>query len=871
MPNSNAHAGLNQHADTTDAALRRIAIAVAAKLKTTGTLDGIREPSHIAKYHDANRRLVAAVFRWNLPNGKVVRPVRLAADGKFELGAPSIWPLYNLPSLLDADPSKPILVVEGEPCADAGNATFGDIAIFLTSAQGANNASKTDWSPVHGREIYVWPDADDAGRQYAKAVAELTHKAGAKSVKILDPIAIAGREVEQGWDIVDAIRECENDAEKLAALRARLLDAMRSAVEPRPESDAERWHFDFHLRETDDPETSVITVLLSRDKMPMPNTVLEPTRFSVFGLASRERTVEKTIAKLSEKAIELGIDANTLATLRERLKKELARKLEEHALEANLRAATAKKENEAPQLVRVIKPSPEPVSLADVLDSVVELLRRYVVFEHDDDAVLVALYIALTYCFDRFKHLPLLVITSAVKRSGKSTLLELVGHLSQRALFATSATAAVLFRAGDRYRPTLLWDEVDNAFTDNGDLKAILNSGASKSAPYVWRCEKLGDAYVERAFNVFYPKVVAGINLEHCLSDTTLDRSIIVKLTRANPSHRLGDASVEAWPLARQLCRAITDCQLTANADMLPTWLTQREADMFLPLLAIAAEAGREWYERALNAIREHVQRIADEKLDVNERLLRDVLAVFERSNRESMTATDIANELNRAEYEWADWRGGKGITPHWLGRRMKSLGVAVTRTVNERLYSVHTIRAVASRLGVIPLYVSEKTSKTSNSSWCQLPDLELASDPAADDGLFDVNTFPEDTYDEAGENSELGEAGVSEPDGEAAMTNLTNLTFFGGHIETSDVGTTSGPEGEGATEPQLECTKDWQCLEREELDDLVSKLPPNIRKRYWELHADYRVRHYPYLDARRWAWWELQRELNSRERPVSG
>ena len=333
-----------------------------------------------------------------------------------------------------------------------------------------------------------------------------------------------------------------------------------------------------------------------------------------------------------------------------------------------------------------VKPSPEPVSLAEVLDQVVELLRRYVVFEHDDDAVLVALYIALTYCFDRFKHVPLLVITSAVKRSGKSTLLELVGHLSQRALFATSATAAVLFRAGDRYRPTLLWDEVDNAFTDNGDLKAILNSGASKSAPYVWRCEKVGDTYTERAFNVFYPKIVAGINLEHCLSDTTLDRSIIVKLTRANPKHRLDDASTETQPLARQLCRAIADCQLTPNLGVLPDRLSQREVDMFLPLLSVAAEAGREWYQKALNAIREHVQRMADEKLDVNERLLRDVLTIFERSNRESMTSTDITNELNRAEYEWADWRGGKGITPHWLGRRLKALGVAVTRTVNEKL-----------------------------------------------------------------------------------------------------------------------------------------------------------------------------------------
>jgi hypothetical protein len=63
----------------------------------------------------------------------------------------------------------------------------------------------------------------------------------------------------------------------------------------------------------------------------------------------------------------------------------------------------------------------------------------------------------------------------------------------------------------------------------------------------------------------------------------------------------------------------------------------------------------------------------------------------------------------------------------------------------------------------------------------------------------------------------------------------------------------------------------DWQHLSREDLDALVSQLTPELRKRYWELHSDYRVRHYPYLDARRWAWWELQRELNSRNQQRNG
>jgi hypothetical protein len=139
-------------------------------------------------------------------------------------------------------------------------------------------------------------------------------------------------------------------------------------------------------------------------------------------------------------------------------------------------------------------------------------------------------------------------------------------------------------------------------------------------------------------------------------------------------------------------------------------------------------------------------------------------------------------------------------------------------------------------------------------------------SDPAADDGLFDVNDFQTILTTRTGESGKAGQAGVSEPDGEAAMTNLTNLTFFHGHIETSDAGTASRPGGEGATEPQLECIKELaMAIEREELDDLVSQLPPDCGSGIGSCIRTIACRHYPYIDARRWAWWELQRELNRR------
>jgi hypothetical protein len=50
--------------------------------------------------------------------------------------------------------------------------------------------------------------------------------------------------------------------------------------------------------------------------------------------------------------------------------------------------------------------------------------------------------------------------------------------------------------------------------------------------------------------------------------------------------------------------------------------------------LTIASDVGREWYEREHSArYAINLRRIAEEKLDVKERRLRDVLAAFEHCN----------------------------------------------------------------------------------------------------------------------------------------------------------------------------------------------------------------------------------------------
>jgi DNA primase len=123
-------------------------------------------------------------------------------------GAPDIRPLYGLPNISRA---SDVVLVEGEGCADALVA----LGIIATSAmQGANApVDKTDWSPLSGKTVKIWPDADDPGRKYAHAVAAKLAQIGCRVLIVTIPA-----DKSEGWDVVDCIDEGGDPRAILTAL-----------------------------------------------------------------------------------------------------------------------------------------------------------------------------------------------------------------------------------------------------------------------------------------------------------------------------------------------------------------------------------------------------------------------------------------------------------------------------------------------------------------------------------------------------------------------------------------------------------------------------------------------------------------------------
>ena len=95
-----------------------------------------------------------------------------------------------------------------------------------------------------------------------------------------------------------------------------------------------------------------------------------------------------------------------------------------------------------------------PPSVASVLDRLdTELSKRIVMPEAERTAVV--LWIAHTYVYDRFKHTPRLLVTSAGPAMGKTELLRLVADLSHGGERSTKSHQPHS-SASKTYRPTAL-------------------------------------------------------------------------------------------------------------------------------------------------------------------------------------------------------------------------------------------------------------------------------------------------------------------------------------------------------------------------------------------------------------------------------
>jgi hypothetical protein len=320
-----------------------------------------------------------------------------------------------------------------------------------------------------------------------------------------------------------------------------------------------------------------------------------------------------------------------------------------------------------------------------VLDDLTAFVARFSVFPSEHCAPTLALWYAHTHATEQFYVTPRLVLDSAEPGSGKTRVLEVAQHFVRAPEMTISATPAALFRLVSQGPITILFDEVDAIFNpknngNNEDLRGLLNAGYKRSAT-IARC--VGDAKnikVER-FPVYAPAALAGI--AGAMPSTITTRAITIHMRRRRhdePVEPFRERSIarEAQPLRDQLATWIDSVapQLADAQPTMPEGVTDRAAEIWEPLLAIADTAGNHWPHTARTACQHFVLDTGPAITSLGVRLLADLRHIFVRVGADRIRTTDILTALcDLDESPWGDL-DGKPLDARRLARLLDRFDV---------------------------------------------------------------------------------------------------------------------------------------------------------------------------------------------------
>lgn len=213
------------------------------------------KPSGLWRYLSGDGVLLHMVCRFDTESGKEVIPLTFCTNG-----ARSEWrwqaitdsrPLYGLETLGDAER---VLLVEGEKAADAARRLLDGAFPVLTWSGGSGAAGRADFSPLAGRTVAIWPDADQPGIKAALALCDIL-KGLECTIKVAEPPA----GVTQGWDLADSEGEGWDKAQVLAHLKVSLTAAAyREKYQHHQKPEQER--LPGNGEETQEPDTADMTL-----------------------------------------------------------------------------------------------------------------------------------------------------------------------------------------------------------------------------------------------------------------------------------------------------------------------------------------------------------------------------------------------------------------------------------------------------------------------------------------------------------------------------------------------------------------------------------------------------------------------------------
>lgn len=348
------------------------------------------------------------------------------------------------------------------------------------------------------------------------------------------------------------------------------------------------------------------------------------------------------------------------------------------------------------------------MSLA-LLDRIVAYIDRYVTFSNPDYSFVSSLWATGTFMFQKpvdvgndevaaaeivFDAFPYLLITSDTKRSGKTRFSEVLSSLCSRVRNFAGATPVTVFRSIRYECPTIFFDEAESMAGEAADMMRQVTNAGYRRGQTVPRASTTNPTGVEE-WPVYCPK---GFILIGDTRDTLRDRSIIIRMQRAEPKERyvFVKAKAEGAELRAELER-VANAKREAVAEIYThhkglSFLTDRDEEIWLPLFALCEVLAPSRVEdlkriavdmatEKTAAARRYTKLQADgaelqaEVEEYGRRLVQDCAKVFKKGERAIFTRDLLPRLHELVTGPWRKYRG-EGLTAMAMADMLSPFGL---------------------------------------------------------------------------------------------------------------------------------------------------------------------------------------------------
>lgn len=343
------------------------------------------------------------------------------------------------------------------------------------------------------------------------------------------------------------------------------------------------------------------------------------------------------------------------------------------------------------ELDRLVQPPPELDSVdlllgAALLDDIHKFLGRFIAYPDQHSHIAHTLWNVHAHLMDAWESTPRIAFLSPEPASGKTRALEITELLVPRPIHSMNVSPAALFREIDSEegRPTILFDEIDTVFgpkaKPNEEIRGLLNAGHRKGL-YACRCVVIGKIIKTEKIPAYCALAVAGLG---GLPDTLLSRCVVVRMRRRAPvetvePYRRRLHSPEGDRLCQQIAvwAASVERRAAVAWPEMPDGISDRDADIWEPLLAVADMAGGDWPSRSRVAAVALVALSKESTPSLGVRLLDDIRTIF--GDEEQLPTRELLDRLHAlVEAPWGDLKG-KPLNDRGLAQRLHRFGVKAT------------------------------------------------------------------------------------------------------------------------------------------------------------------------------------------------